>query len=282
MTGTGIIGLFLIIANVLFSIKGFNNHFFLDKHKFEVERILVHREYSRLITSGFFHVSWTHLLFNMISLALFSGSLELQLGSLQFLIIYTASLVGGNLLSLFIHRNEGDYSSVGASGAISGVIFAVIALSPGASIAFFFFPVSIPGWIFGLAYVLYSIYGIKSRRDNIGHDAHLGGALIGMITGLLFRPQAFIDNYIPILLISVPALVFIYFIITRPHILLVDNFFYKTHKHHYSIDHKYNEARANRQKEIDRILDKIAARGMKSLSKKEKAMLKEYSKTTGE
>jgi len=277
MTDSGIIGLILIITNVAFSYKGFANEVFFDSYKFEVDKILVNKDYKRLVTSGFLHVSWTHLIFNMLSLLAFSGSIEGNLGGLQFLIIYVGSLVGGDLLSLLIHRQHGDYSSVGASGAVCGIIFASIALFPGLGIGFFGILLSIPGWLYGIFYVLYSIYGIKSKKDNIGHEAHLGGALVGMTIAIILHPSALMENYFTILIIAIPTIVFIYMIITRPRILLIDNYFFKTHKNYYSIDHKYNEEKVNKQKEIDRILDKIATKGIGSLSKKEREKLREYS-----
>lgn len=278
MTATGIAGLLLIIANIAFSYKGFTNQTFFDGYKFEVDRILINKDYKRLITSGFLHVSWTHLIFNMISLYFFSGMIEDYLGGIKFLIIYFASLFGGDLLSLFVHRNHSDYSAVGASGAVCGVIFAAIALFPGMSIGFFGLP-AIPSWLYGVLYVGFSIYGIKSRKDNIGHEAHLGGALIGMFAALLMQPEALAENYLTILIIVVPTLLFIYLIITRPHVLLVDNFYFKTHNKYYSVDHRYNEERNNKQLEVDKILDKINKKGINSLSKKEKDLLEEYSKS---
>jgi membrane associated rhomboid family serine protease len=278
MSNTGIIGLILIVANFIFSYKGFNSQAFLDRYKFEVDSILVRKDYKRLITSGFLHVSWIHLILNMVSLYLFSGFVESYLGGGRFLIIYFASLIGGDLLSLFIHRNHGDYSAVGASGAVCGIIFASIAISPGMSVSMFGLPISLPAWLYGLAYILYSIYGIRSGKDNIGHDAHLGGALIGMAVALLMQPDALADNYITILLIAVPAIAFICFIILKPHYLMVDNFFFKNQKDHYSPDHKYNEERYDRQKEVDRILEKIHRSGIKSLTQKEKDTLNEHSK----
>jgi len=279
MTGTGIIGIILIAANIAFSYKGFTDQLFFDRYKFEVDKIFINKDYKRLITSGFLHVNWMHLIFNMFSLYFFSGLIENNMGGAKFLIIYFASLVGGYLLSLIVHRNHGDYSSVGASGAICGIIFASIALFPGFGIGLFFLPISIPGWLFGIVFVLYSIYGIKSNTENIGHEVHLGGALIGMFVGILMQPSAFAENYLTILIIAVPSIAFIYLIITRPHILLIDNYFFKTHNESYSIDDKYNAEKNNRQNEIDKILDKINKKGMSSLSKKEKELLREYSKT---
>jgi len=187
-------------------------------------------------------------------------------------------LVGGDLLSLYIHRNHGDYSSVGASGAVCGIIFASIALFPGMGISFFGLPFSIPSRLYGILYVLYSIYGIKSKKDNIGHEAHLGGALLGMTVALLIHPSAFLENYLTILIIVLPTVAFIYIIIMKPQLLLIDNFYFKTHNHYYSIDHKSNEQKHNNEKEIDKILDKINKAGLNSLTTKERLKLKQYSK----
>ena len=278
MTDIGIIGLLLIIANFIFSYKGFKDLSFFDSYKFEVDKVFINKEYKRLITSGFLHVSWPHLIFNMFSLFAFSGLLESQIGGLSFLMIYFGSLIGGDLLALFVHKHHGDYSSVGASGAVCGVIFASIALFPDLGIGMFGLPFSIPSWIYGIIYVLYSIYAIKSKSDNVGHEAHLGGALIGMILAILIQPTALIQNYLIILLITIPTIVFIYLILTKPQILLIDNYYFKSHKKYEDIDHQYNEERAKRQKELDVLLDKISKKGIESLSKHEKQKLDEYSK----
>lgn len=189
----GATGLFLIIVNIAFSYKGFSNNTFLDGYKFEVDKILISKEYKRLITSGFLHVSWMHLIFNMLSLYAFSGLLEYHIGELSFLVIYLTSMVGGNLLALFVHRNHGDYSAVGASGAVCGVIFASIALFPGMELGFFGIPISLPSWLYGIIYVAFSIYGIKSSRDNIGHEAHLGGVLGRNGSGSFYSTRC-VDN----------------------------------------------------------------------------------------
>lgn len=278
MTNTGLVGLLLIIANVVVSYKGFRNPAFYEAYKFEVDRVLVHKDYKRLITSGFLHVDWPHLIFNMISLLVFSGPLESSLGILPFLLIYFASLVGGELLALFVHRHHGTYSSVGASGAIGGVIFACIALFPGMRIGFFLLPLAIPAWIYGVLYMLYSIYGIRNKGGSVAHEAHLGGSLVGMLVAVLLQPAALSYNLLTISLIAIPALIFIALIISRPHVLLTDNSFRKT-SDHYSIDHKYNATKVDRQKQIDAILDKISQRGMDSLTDKERQILKQYSRT---
>lgn len=271
------ISIFLLLFTGVFSYRGFIDHRFFEKYEFSVQAILARRQYIRLISSGFLHVGWTHLILNMLSLVFFSGPVEL-LGVLPFLAIYFGSMVGGNLLALFIHRNHPSYTAAGASGAVSGLIFAAVALWPGMDIQFFLIPLPIPAWLYGLAYVLFSIYGIRSKRDNIGHEAHLGGAVLGMLIALAIVPSAISNNLPTILLIGIPAVGFIFIILFRPHLLLIDNFFYKKQQRDfYSIDHKYNSEKRNTQNEIDRILDKINQKGIQSLSKKERAILKRYS-----
>ncbi len=274
----GIVAIIIIITNIIFSYRGFTNQAFFNGYLFEVDKILFSKDYKRLITSGFLHIDWTHLIFNMFSLFAFSGSLESELGAVRYLAIYFGSLIGGNLFSLFIHRNHGDYSAVGASGAVCGVIFASLALFPGMGVDLFGF-FSLPGWLYGLLFVGYSIYGIRSKKDNIGHEAHLGGALIGMIIALLLQPAALVQNFTTIAIILFPTIFFIFIIITRPQALLVDNLFFKNQTDFYSIDHLYNAKKQVEQKEIDSILDKINKHGMASLTKKEKSRLEEYSRS---
>lgn len=276
--GAGILVFIIIVVNTIVSYKGFTNNRFLEDYEFEVDRILVDRQYYRLVTSGFLHTGWLHLGFNLFSLYIFSGVLEMGLGPLNFLLIYFASLIGGGLLSLLIHRHHGNYSSVGASGAVCGVMFASVALFPQMRISLFPLPFSIPSWLYALLFVGFSIYGVRSQKDNIGHDAHLGGALVGMVLALVLHPAAFAENYGTILLILVPAVVFVYIIITRPQVLFVHNLFYKTQKDFYNIDHEWNVRRSDQQQEVDRILDKIGRSGMGSLSRKEKQTLRDYSK----
>src|SRR5205085_11525278 len=103
-----------------------------------------------------------------------------------------------------------------------------------------------------------------------GHAAHLGGALVGMLIALAMDPSAMIRNYIPILVVILPTLGFLYFLVTRPHFLMIDNY-RGSDRHFYSVDHKYNLNKAEREKDLDRILDKIKQKGMKSLTSKEKA-----------
>ena len=268
---SGIVSIIIIAATCFISYKGFNDTNFYAKFEFEVEKILLYRDYKRLVTSGFLHVNWQHLIFNMISLFFFSFTLENHFGPFKFILLYFASEVGGNLVALLIHRKNPSYASVGSSGAINGLIFATIAIFPGMSIFF------LPGWVFGLIFIFFSIYAIRSGRDNIGHESHLGGALVGMLVALALEPSALITNTIPIVLMFLPTVAFMIIITTRPQLLFVDNYWFR-HKYNYTVDDRYNSKKRNSEQEVDRILDKINQQGINSLSRKERASLEEYSR----
>ena len=202
--------LLIIIANVLVSMKGFKDSAFLDKYKFQVGRILS-GEKIRMLTSGFLHVDFMHLGFNMYALYLFGGIVAGILGMPNFLIIYFISLIAGNLYSLKYHKDEPYYIAVGASGAVSGIVYASILLYPDMSLYLFFIPIPIPGYIFGVGYLLYSIYGMKKQLGNVGHSAHLGGAIGGFAITLVLNPSLFATNKLMVLLLAIPIVLVLLF-----------------------------------------------------------------------
>lgn len=202
--------LLIIIANVLVSMKGFKEYSFLDKYKFQVCRILG-GEKIRAITSGFLHVDWIHLVFNMYALYLFGEIVARFLGTPDFLIIYFGSLLAGSLYSLYYHKDEPYYSAVGASGAVSGIVYSSILLYPSMELYLFFIPIPIPGYIFGVGYLLYSIYGMKKQLGNIGHSAHLGGAIGGFAITLLLHPVIFTVNNVLVISLGVPIILLLLF-----------------------------------------------------------------------
>lgn len=271
-----LVTLLLLAVTSFISYKGLKNSFFQQKYAFDVERILVYKEYVRFVSSGFLHNSWSHLIFNMLALLIFGSSLEPVIGGFYLLLIYFAALIGGGLLELLTHKGHSDHTSVGASGAVNGIIFASIALFPGMGIGLFLLPISIPAWAFGLAYIIFSIYGIKARWGASGHAAHLGGALIGMLVALAIYPEAFAANYLPILVIALPTLAFILLLIYKPNFLLTTSF--KKQKQKRTIDQEYNYRRTQQQADIDSILEKIHRKGMKSLTREEKEELERYSR----
>ncbi len=193
----------LIVANVLVSLKGFSDAAFFDRYKFQVQKILG-GEKVRMLTSGFLHVDWLHLGFNMYALYLFGKVVDSSFGTLNFVLIYFVSLIAGSMYSLYQHKRVPYYSAVGASGAVSGVIFSSIMLYPGMELIMLPIPIPIPGYVFGVGYLLYSIYGMKNQVGNVGHSAHLGGAIGGYLITLLLRPSVITNHTI---MIGVMALI---------------------------------------------------------------------------
>jgi membrane associated rhomboid family serine protease len=183
----------LIIANFLATIKGFQDDSFFNKYKFQVGKIL-NGEKIRMVTSGFLHVDWIHFGFNMYALYLFGRIVTIYFSDVNFLLIYFASLLAGSMYSLLQNKKDYYYSAVGASGAVSGVIFSGIMLYPDMELIMFPLPIPLPGYVFGIGYLLYSIYGMKAKMGNIGHSAHLGGAIGGFLVTLLLRPSVFNNN----------------------------------------------------------------------------------------
>lgn len=200
----------IIIANVLFSMKGFNNQHFFNKNKFQIGAIK-NGEYLRMFTSAFLHADMQHLIFNMLTLYFFADYVIDIVGVPKFVIIYLGSLLFGGLFSLNYHKSDLYYSAVGASGAVMGVLYAAIMLDPTIRLAFIFVPIPIPGYIFGLGYLLYSIYGMKKSVGNIGHAAHIGGAIGGFVLTLLLYPDVFTSNRRMVIILAIPIILLFVF-----------------------------------------------------------------------
>lgn len=182
-------------------MKGFNDYSFFEKYKFNIGAIR-RGEQVRMVSSAFLHANTQHLLFNMLSLFFFANAVIYRLGVLNFVLIYAASLIVGNLLSYYFHKDEYHYSAVGASGAVMGIVYAGILLNPSMTINFI-----IPGWLFGVGYMIYTIYGMVKKNDNIGHDAHFGGAIGGYLLTLFLAPSLLQTSLMMVILLAIPIVI---------------------------------------------------------------------------
>ncbi len=191
----------IIVANVIISLKGFNDFSFFEKYKFNIAGIRK-GENIRMFSSGFLHADFSHLLFNMITLYFFANVVIISLGVVKFILIYLASLVFGNLLSFFFHKEEFHYSAIGASGAVMGILYSAILFDPNAMLIVFVIPMK--AWIFGILFLLFSIYGMKKSIGNIGHDAHFGGAIAGYVLTIAFAPYLLNTHLWIVTLLAVP------------------------------------------------------------------------------
>ena len=183
-----LLGLIIIVANLIISSRGFKDDIFFNKYQFEIRK-LRQGEYYRLFTAGFLHVNFTHLLFNMLTFYFFVSFVFSALGPIISCLLYIGSLIIGNLFAYIFHYNQYSYSAVGASGAVTGVLFSSLLLYPSIELMLFFIPIPIPGYLFGIIYMIYTLYGMKTQNDNIGHTAHFGGAIGGILATIIFNYQ---------------------------------------------------------------------------------------------
>jgi len=199
------------------SIYGFSNPNFIDKYIFNISAIREANQWDRLLSSSFLHADAMHLFFNMYVLYMFAPSIinNRYFGLLLFIVIYFGAVMGGGLLSYFMNKNNYAYKALGASGGVTGVVMASAVIRPDMGMGIIFLPFFIPAYIFGFLYLIYSIYSMHNQIDNIGHDAHLGGAVIGIFLPLLLYPSLFIHNFSKIGLLILPLFYLAYYIYQR-------------------------------------------------------------------
>lgn len=153
-------------------------------------RVVRKKTWHELITSGFLHGSFAHLFVNMFVLLFFGLELERSLGVGNFVLLYLSGIIVSSVPTLVKFKNDPGYATVGASGAVGSVLFAFIFLFPTEKLILILLPIPIPAWLFAILYLAYSIYESKSRRGKINHEAHIAGALWGIMYMLLFIPNS--------------------------------------------------------------------------------------------
>ncbi|MGN7203440.1 rhomboid family intramembrane serine protease [Pedobacter sp. SAFR-022] len=178
----------ILVFTVVTSIYAFNDHTLYGKFMLHPYSVYRKNKLYTLITSGMIHSDWMHLIFNMMTFFFFAFTLEAQIGSFRFGLIYFLSLILSDIPSVLKHKDDFWYNSLGASGAISGVLFSYILFYPLSKLYLFFIPIGIPAVLFGGLYLMYCVYASKQSRDNINHDAHFFGALTGIIITILIIP----------------------------------------------------------------------------------------------
>jgi len=193
----------LIVINIIITLVGFSNRELLSKLIMWPYGVKRNKQYYRMVSSGFLHADYVHLFFNMFTLYFFGSNLEIiftQLhlgGAASYLILYFLALIVSDIPGYLKHQDDQGYHSLGASGAVSAVVFAVILFNPWGAI-YIYGAIKISSVVYAVLYIIYCIYMGKQGNDNINHDAHLWGALFGLVFALilvaLMQPQVF--NYI--------------------------------------------------------------------------------------
>lgn len=194
---------FIIGITVFISYLGFQNHDLASKLQFNAAHIIHRKEYYRLISHAFIHANWMHLIVNMMVLYFFGRNIEAYLGyyfgnkaTAYYLFLYFGGILASNIWSLIKNKNNYYYNAVGASGAVSAVLFATIFFDPW-GLLYLFAIIPLPGILFALGYLIYSYQMSKKQSDNVAHDAHFLGAVFGFVFPILLKPdlfQRFIDN----------------------------------------------------------------------------------------
>jgi membrane associated rhomboid family serine protease len=270
--------LIFVVTGVM-TFMAFKRRDLWERWMFKPGEVLRHKQYWRMVTSGLIHADWIHFGFNAISFLSFGENIERAYGSVTLLAVYFSSIVGGSLLSLIIHRNH-DYSALGASGGVCGVIFASIFLLPGGAINLYFL-IGIPTWAYAVLFIVGSYVAHRRGSDNIGHDAHLGGAIVGLLVATAMYPRLIFLSpglFATVLVLSAAVL---YALIGDPLELLGR----RMRNHHDEPAGGERERRyaANRRKnekiaEIDALLDRVSKHGIYSLSAAQRKRLDELSK----
>jgi membrane associated rhomboid family serine protease len=189
---------FIIIGvTVLVSYFAFQNHDLMDKLQFNAAKVVHQKQYYRLVSHAFIHANWSHLLVNMFVLYFFGRGIEQYFGyyfgnkaTAYFLLLYFGGILASNIWSLIKHQNNYYYNAVGASGAVSAMLFAFIFFNPWEKL-YFFGLLPIPGILFAVGYLFYSYQMSKKSTDNVAHDAHILGAIFGFVFPILLKPQLF-------------------------------------------------------------------------------------------
>lgn len=187
----------IIGITAVVSFLAFQNVALMEKLQFNAAQVIHRKQYYRLISHAFVHVSWTHLIVNMLVLYFFGRNVESYFGyffgnraDFYFIILYLGGILGSNIWSLIKHQNDYYYNAVGASGAVSAVLFTFIFLDPW-EMLYLFAIIPIPGIIFGVGYLIYSYQMSKRGSDNIAHDAHFLGAVFGFVFPIILKPELF-------------------------------------------------------------------------------------------
>lgn len=270
----------ILVLTGLVTWRAFQDRALLERLVFRPERVLLGREYHRLFSSALIHADWWHFGFNAFALWMFGGLIEGAVGWRMLLAVYVGAILGGSLLALVVHLHHA-YAALGASGGVSGAVFAATFFFPDMRVSLLFLPISAPAWISALVFIAISFFGSRQRWGNIGHEAHLGGALAGLAIAMIAYPGlvARVDWRMGVVIAAgVTSLVLL---LKFPQGVGGRLLAGSAGEHKSNIRYQdYDRARERnaRRARLDALLERIAQRGMHSLTAAERRELEELSK----
>jgi membrane associated rhomboid family serine protease len=187
----------IIGITAIISYMAFQSPSLMEKLQFNAAQVVHRKQYYRLISHAFIHIGWTHLLVNMLVLYFFGRNVEFYFNyyfenrsGFYFILLYIGGILVSNIWSLMKHKDNYYYNAVGASGAVSAILFTAIFFAPW-ELLYLFAIIPIPGIVFGVGYLLYSYQMSKRKTDNVAHDAHFLGAVFGFVFPILLKPDLF-------------------------------------------------------------------------------------------
>lgn len=186
------VALVIFIATIALSLLGlYSSPKIIERNLFRPYWLARGRQYETVITSGFVHADLMHLIFNMVTYYFFAFQLQNRIGGVQFGLLYLLGLLASHAGTYLKHKNNPEYASLGASGAISAVLFAAVVYNPNQSLFIIPIPVPIPAPLFAIGYLAYSWYAARHPHGRINHDAHFGGAVAGLAYVAVMDPRAY-------------------------------------------------------------------------------------------
>lgn len=192
------ITILLIVLNIAISLLAlYGNEKLFDVGMLRPYRMFRKQTWYEVITSGFLHAGISHLLVNMFVLYFFGSVMEQVLGPVHFIALYFSALIFSSIPSLIMHKDNPEYATIGASGAVEAVLFSYIFVFPTEKLILILLPIPIPAWIFGLLFLVYSVYEGRRGKGNVNHGAHIAGAAWGVLYLLFFVPNS-VDHILTI------------------------------------------------------------------------------------
>jgi len=185
-TPSAIIIFLITIGISLYTL--YKNHNLLYAWILSPRRVYYEKQFHLIITSGFLHADLMHLLFNMFTFFFFAFRLEAVIGTVNFLIVYFGSMILSVISTILKKKDDYGYGSLGASGAISGLVFASVLVAPNSTMMIMPIPIPIPAYIFAVLYLVWSYFAAKKAQDMINHEAHFWGALAGIVLMIILIP----------------------------------------------------------------------------------------------